>query len=112
MTPQRTGQLISEYYHALINSGANPRGERCGLDDIIDFTDADRAKNHAVWMCIQAEKMTLYPNPTTEDWLKGNRWLGFIQGVLWLTGLFTINDMRRHVKEGFDGEAHARPAAG
>jgi hypothetical protein len=27
---------------------------------------------------------------------KGNRWLGFIQGVLWMEGIYTIDAMRRH----------------
>lgn len=30
------------------------------------------------------------------DWDKFNRWLGFIQGVFWLHGDFTLNQMRDH----------------
>ena len=31
-----------------------------------------------------------------EDMEKANRWLGFIQGVLWTRGIYTIDDMREH----------------
>ena len=27
---------------------------------------------------------------------KANRWFGFVQGVLWTMGIFTINEMRAH----------------
>ncbi|KKL68560.1 hypothetical protein LCGC14_2123730 [marine sediment metagenome] len=30
------------------------------------------------------------------DWDKFNRWLGFVQGVLWLHGDFTLVQMREH----------------
>jgi hypothetical protein len=32
--------------------------------------------------------------------LKASRWLGFIQGVLWSFGVFTIDDLMRHQNEG------------
>lgn len=33
---------------------------------------------------------------TKEAWDKANRWLGFIQGVFWMHGTFTLNQMRDH----------------
>ena len=32
------------------------------------------------------------------QWLQGkvNRWLGFMQGVLWAQGSFTLNELRQH----------------
>ncbi len=33
---------------------------------------------------------------TEEDEGKANRWLGFIQGVLWSGGVYTIDEMREH----------------
>ena len=32
----------------------------------------------------------------SEDWEKANRWLGFIQGVLWLHGDYTLDQLRGH----------------
>jgi len=31
-----------------------------------------------------------------EEWEKVNRWLGFVQGVLWLHGDYTLDQMREH----------------
>lgn len=33
---------------------------------------------------------------TPEAWDKANRWLGFLQGVFWLHGTYTLNQMRDH----------------
>lgn len=35
-----------------------------------------------------------------KDWDKFNRWLGFMQGVFWLTGTYTLNEMRDHNRTG------------
>ena len=32
----------------------------------------------------------------TEVWEKFNRWLGFMQGVFWVQGDYTLNEMREH----------------
>jgi hypothetical protein len=45
---------------------------------------------HARWMVEELLGREEMP----ED--KLNRWLGFIQGVLWCTGKYSINDMRHH----------------
>lgn len=31
---------------------------------------------------------------TPESWDKANRWLGFLQGVFWVQGIYTLNQMR------------------
>ena len=46
---------------------------------------------HLLYM---AEKMTAKDCVFSPD--KTNRWLGFIQGVLWTRNLFTIDQMREH----------------
>jgi hypothetical protein len=33
---------------------------------------------------------------TPEAWDKANRWLGFMQGVFWMNGTFTLDQMREH----------------
>lgn len=30
------------------------------------------------------------------DWVKFNRWLGFVQGCFWVQGIYTLNQMRDH----------------
>jgi len=48
--------------------------------------DNDHALAHAKWMC---EEIALMDNPG-----KAMRWLCFVQGVLWMTGRRTIDEMR------------------
>lgn len=59
---------------------------------------------HAAWMVeeslgtleLSQKWETLF---TQEDLTKVNRWIGFIQGVFWKEGIYTINDLRAHVIE-------------
>jgi hypothetical protein len=44
---------------------------------------------HATWMCDQIE---IFVSENRLD--KANRWIGFIQGILWVTGRATIDQMR------------------
>ena len=48
------------------------------------------ATAHVLWMCGQLKRIAL------EDMDKACRWLGFIQGVLWTRGFYTIDEMREH----------------
>lgn len=48
--------------------------------------DASQALAHAKWMCEEVHSMT--------DEGKAMRWLCFVQGVLWMTGRRTIDQMR------------------
>lgn len=49
--------------------------------------DLDKLK-HVVWMCSEAQTF-----PNTD---KAMRWLGFIQGYLWVNGVFSIEEMKDH----------------
>ena len=74
---------------------------------------------HAAWMCGQLTAMahrTLEVMEAMatgqamgvtikEQWVearllegKCNRWLGFVQGVLWMSGIYTIDQLRDHVR--------------
>lgn len=44
---------------------------------------------HILWMCDQVDK---FIEEGRND--KLNRWIGFMQGVMWMTGLATIDEMR------------------
>lgn len=43
---------------------------------------------HAVWMCEHI------PAILPESREKAMRWLGFVQGCLWVKGVFTIDEMK------------------
>lgn len=51
------------------------------------------ALRHALHMCNEIKRLL-----EDEQHMKAHRWLGFLQGVLWMTGVYSINDMRKHNK--------------
>lgn len=59
------------------------------------------ALQHCAWM---VEEML---NPIdNEDIGKINRWIGFVQGVLWKEGIYTIDQMRQQTTDAKVGEYH------
>lgn len=59
------------------------------------------AMEHCAWMVEEMiTLLTAYSADRFEDakrLYKANRWVGFIQGVFWKEGVFTIDQMREHV---------------
>lgn len=54
-----------------------------------DQISEEEWKRHCRWMLAEMRGMT--------DVAKLNRWLGFVQGVLVITGMYSIDDVREHV---------------
>lgn len=50
--------------------------------------------DHVRWMC--QHLLELLKDSAIMDEQKLHRWLGFIQGVLYIGGIYTINEMRQH----------------
>ena len=49
------------------------------------------ALGHAAWMVEEILR---------SNWIdtgKVNRWIGFIQGTLWMTNVYTVDELRQHV---------------
>jgi len=80
MTPERIKEVL-EIYRAKLFQMAPPRSEKEGGNRL----------QHVSWMCHMTEH-----HLAAGETDKANRWLGFIQGVLWCEGFFTIDDMRAH----------------
>ena len=61
-----------------------------------DCHDYNREKslNHALWMCTAIEEQM-----KEGKYGKAERWLCFIQGVLWMNGLCSIDEMRDDNRE-------------
>jgi hypothetical protein len=61
-----------------------------------DCRDYNREKslNHALWMCTVIEEQV--KDGKAE---KAERWLCFIQGVLWMNGICSIDEMRDDNRE-------------
>jgi len=60
------------------------------------------ALQHCAWMIDECFRMLFHAHNTSaepEVLNKINRWIGFVQGVLWKEGIYTIDQMREHVTE-------------
>lgn len=86
--------LVRQYRHAL--HGWNP--VRASLvNEREDPLGAD-AERHAAWMLDEMEKY-LTRTDIILDGEKLNRWLGFVQGILWTQGFRSIDALREDVTE-------------
>lgn len=86
--------MLDLYCRTLSDRGyepvAYPNVDECVSSSIISGGKYD-ALNHALWMCREARKFI-----TQNRREKVYRWIGMIQGILWLGGIFTISELRRH----------------
>lgn len=56
---------------------------------------------HVRWMCQEICRMLSDPtNMDLDDGQKIHRWLGFIQGVFFTDGIFSIQEMKEHNRPG------------
>jgi len=62
--------------------------ERMPLDTIMPANWV--ALGHVLWMCDEIDDFV-----RDQRWDKANRWIGFIQGVLWMTGVASIDESRK-----------------
>jgi hypothetical protein len=59
--------------------------------DFSQYQTADEREMHLRSMCDEIPAIVAHHH--TE---KAMRWLGFMQGVLWAGGYYTLNDLRKH----------------
>lgn len=90
MSPDTLFKALAKYVTKFAQTGITPGRYESDLPPL--HGDAMR---HAHWMCSELSRMAL--DPANRD--KVNRWLGFVQGVLWVTGLYSINEMREHNRD-------------
>jgi len=55
------------------------------------------ALQHCAWMIEECLTMLTVPTQDREVFFKVNRWIGFVQGVLWKEGIYTVDQLREHV---------------
>lgn len=85
MTPDHIRLVAQHYSEKFIDLGVPLVKWTAGI-----CPDIPSASAHAHWMCLEIPGLL----ETDNGFAKANRWLGFIQGVLWTSGVFTIEDMR------------------
>lgn len=67
----------------------------------IDATQTERDQ-HLLWMLDEMDTMNASP-PNVEALAKLHRWLGFVQGVMWTTGIYSIDELRAHTRQAKGG---------
>lgn len=56
---------------------------------------------HVAWMCEEmAPTIEGDTFPGEAAYRRYERWVGFVQGVMWAEGIFSIEELRQHVREG------------
>jgi hypothetical protein len=84
MTPEKIRQTI-EKYKTLFSK--IPSAQHA--DDSLSVGNYQQLQ-HCKWMLNKMEEML----KQTDNMAKFNRWLGFIQGVLWSQSVYSINDLK------------------
>ena len=107
MRIEQARAVVEQYITALGNLRRTLAPRKCALDkrglpNVLSL-------EHALWMLHEMRTMlhnahAVWSDPEwdlgdTVDGDKINRWLGFVQGVLWTTGVYTIDDMRDHNRQ-------------
>jgi hypothetical protein len=63
------------------------------LDQYVEAIQNSDIDDHLLTMCRKVEEFLTFGQEA-----KANRWFGFIQGVLWMSGIYTIDEMRAQMR--------------
>jgi hypothetical protein len=85
MTIEKIDAVLTKYIVALQDKGVTPRRHS-------EMAIPSRL-SHVMWMCIDLKGWLC-----EEKKEKAMRWLGFIQGALWSSFVYTIEDLKQHNK--------------
>jgi hypothetical protein len=85
MMDAAANQMLQSYYDMLEKRGVIVEKNEGGVPGF----PATLNLAHVMWMCQEAQ--------TLADPEKKNRWIGFIQGCLWMSGTRTIEELKNEV---------------
>jgi hypothetical protein len=93
VTPEKLKSVLQQYYRMLADDSPLPISAK-RLDDEQFRKRAGnigpvRGMSHTMWMCVEAQKFV--DEGRVE---KAMRWLGFIQGVLWMSQARTLAQLK------------------
>lgn len=91
MTNNHLKKVLTLYYNRWKDSYPPKR-----MDTEQFFGDRTTVMAHAMWMCQEALEFF------SSDPDKAHRWLGFIQGIMFCVGHYSIDEMRAHSTEPTD----------
>lgn len=90
MTVDHLKEVLSGYHNKWSKHYPPERQDTENLDP----RNKEKVLSHTMWMCEQGIEFA--NKGTQKDIEKAMRWLGFIQGMLYYTGHYTIDEMRAH----------------
>jgi hypothetical protein len=102
MTPDKIKEVVRKYKTFFTRGNILPVKH----DDATLATDVSMQLQHCHWMVIEIEDMIFEANQISigtyaENLMtKCNRWLGFIQGVLWAQSICSIEDLKGDNRNG------------
>jgi len=89
MTPEQIRTAIAQYRQILLAQDIEP--ECYPSDDLMSMTDKSKVLPHCLWMIGEIPAML-----AQGDTNKAEHWLCFIQGCLWMNGMYSITNLRDH----------------
>lgn len=93
MEMKRVEEVAGQYYAILTSAlGDDVEAKRLPIAVLgvnINLMDRLDSLGHMAWMCVELK--TMANDGRTE---KAMRWLGFLQGALWMCGLRTIEQLK------------------
>lgn len=92
MTPDKVREVLAIYRRNLEEMGITKAD--FNHDDCVRLDQGLEAEQHCLGML---DKMEAFIQEGRMD--KVNRWLGFLQGVLWMRGLYTLTELMNHNKK-------------
>jgi hypothetical protein len=87
MTPDQVRSALTSYADRLRKYGVEP--VRISPETVCPTSGAALA--HTLFMCEEALKLL-----EAGKWDKVQRWLGFIQASLWMSGIYSIAELKDH----------------
>jgi hypothetical protein len=100
MNNDKVNEVLSGYARTLRTLGNEPRRQENPRQLVtITLSSTRNERNHLLWMCEEAIAMT------ADRLEKKMRWLGFVQGALWMLGVHSVEELKQHnmpVGEKFD----------
>ncbi len=87
MTDAQVKQVVAGYRDRLAREGYQP--VQIDFNRTTASFPKSRQLEHAAWMCGEVERAL-----AENDRERAMRWFGFLQGVLWVHGLYAVNELK------------------